>query len=165
MTDIIHLQEIWDELARIAETLKTTLNLKGVYQGDYAFQPQMGSIPDLVNGLWIHPTPEMTSEPSDLPHVLMQRYRFRCVYVRKISLNENPTKQMVAEVKQIANAFMAQRHMPNIVGLPEYARVLWLNVASVDFQCQEDDFTSGIAADLKAVAFQVDVMVRTKVTT
>jgi len=161
MSDIIHLQEIWDELARLAETLKVSLSLKGVYQGDYAFQPTAG-ISNMVNGLWIHPTPEMTSEPDDLPRRLIQRYRFRFVYVRRINLNENPTKQIVAEIKALINMYTSKFDLPDITNMPAHAQVLWCNIASVDFQPQEDDFTAGVAADLKAVAFQMDCFVRTR---
>jgi|SRR5882672_2317180 len=161
MADIIHLQEIWDELARIAEMQKAALGLKGIYQGDYAFQPTAG-IGDMVNGLWIHPTPEMTSEAAGMPRGLIQRYQFRFVYVRRISLNENPTKRIVADVKTLVNAFADKFDLPDITGLPSHAQVLSCNVASINFQPQEDDFTAGVAADLKAVAFQMDVQVRTR---
>ncbi len=161
MTDIIHIQEIWDELARIGETLKSSLNLKGIYQGDYALQPTQG-IPAMVNGIWIHPTPRMTSKPSAMPRRLEQHYYFRFVYIRRIYQNQNSAKLIVAELKALVNAYAAKYHLPDITNLPSHAQILSANVGEIDFQPEEDQATQQIAADLKAIAFQMDVTVLTR---
>jgi hypothetical protein len=159
--DIIHVRPILDEISRIFETeLKTPLSLNAVIQGDLSFQPTAG-IPNLVNGIWIHPV-QMTNQSNEIPRGLQQVYQFRIVYLRRIALNANPMDQILDDVKLIINTLTDNYHLPSIAGLPAHAQIYWAHVDNLEFDPQEDEYVARMAADIKAVAFQLSVVVRTR---
>lgn len=159
MSDIIFVRQIAEEIARIIETLRTSLSLKSTIIGEMNFQPTAG-VTNLVNGVWIVPNPIMNNDPDELPKVLMQKYFYRLVYVRRIVLNENPVKKTMADVATIINALTDKIHCPDITTLPATAQVLWMLVRTVEWNPGEDNYVQQFGADLTAVAFNLEVQVR-----
>lgn len=161
MSDVIFVRQIAEEIARIAETLREQLNLKSTIIGEMNFQPTAG-ITNLVNGLWIVPTPTTNINPDAIPKVLIETYFYRLVYVRRIGRNENVVKQHMADVATIINALTDKVHMPDITTLPSTAQILWMLVKSVEWEPGEDRYVQTFGADLTAIAFNVEVQVRCK---
>lgn len=160
--DVIHIDQIIEELQRIFEVeLKSTLNLKSVMEGPIEFLPTP-TIAELANGIWVSPYPDTTMRPSELPRQMEQVYAFRVVYVRRMAVGENPSKQSRADARIIINKLYDKFTLPDITNLPATAQILWLWVPRIEWSPPEDDLVARIAADLTATAFQIEVRVRTR---
>jgi hypothetical protein len=159
MSDIIFVRQIAEEIARIVETLRTTLSLKSTIIGEMSFNPTAG-VGNLVNGVWIIPTPTTQIEPDSIPRILIQRYFYRVIFVRRINRNENVVKQHMADVATIINALTDKIHMPDITNLPATAQILQMLVRSVEWNPGEDNYVQQFGADLTAIAFNIEVEVR-----
>jgi hypothetical protein len=150
---------IWNELARLLEAeLKSSMGLKSIIQGSFASQPTPG-LATLVPGIWVHPSPAMTVEETEMPRVMIQKHNFRLIYLRKMGLNENPTQITAADAVTIANMLTANFTLP-AASMPANAQILWMMVRTVEFEPQEDDLVATISADVRAAALQVEVTVR-----
>ena len=162
MADVIHIITIAEELQRIFDAdLKTSLNLQSVMLGKLEWLPPT-AITGLVNGIWINTAPAMTNDPSELPRQLLQKYNFRIVYVRRMAINENPTKKAMEDAKVIGNKLIDKISLPDITNMPSTAMVLWIMPRSFEWEPPEDDYVGRIAADLTAMAINLEVMVRTR---
>lgn len=161
-SNIVHVQPIIEELQRIiSDGLTATLNLKGVHIGDVAFSGSHG-ISNLVNGVWIVPSPSTTNDPDSMPKMFIQKYYFRLLYIRRIALNENPIQKNMTDIKEIVNLLTDKISLPDLTNLPSSAQILWALVRSVEWMPPENDFVSRIAADLLAMAVNIEVNVRTR---
>ena len=159
MSDIIFVRQIAEEIARIIETLRSTLNLKATIIGEMNFQPSTG-VTNLVNGVWIIPTPVMNNAADSIPKILIQQYYYRVIYLRRIAVNENPVTRSMADVATIINALTDKIHCPDITTLPATAQILWMLVKSVEWNPGEDSYVQQFGADLTALAFNIEVQVR-----
>lgn len=159
MSNIIFVREVAEEIARIVETLRTSLSLKAVIIGEMSFQPTVG-VTNLVNGVWIVPTPVTTIDADALPKVLLTRYFYRLVYVRRIGLNENVVKKSMADVATIVNTLTDHWHVPDITNIPQSAQILWMGTRSIEWEPSEDSLVQTLGADMTAVAFNLEVQVR-----
>lgn len=158
MSDIIFVRPIAEEIARIVETLRSTLSLRSVIIGEMNFQPTAG-LTNLVNGVWILPSPNTTIDPDALPKQLQERYFYRLVYVRRIGLGENVVKARMADVATIVNALTDHIH-PDITSMPATAEVLWMLVRNIEWEPSEDGMVQTFGADMTAVAFSLEAHVR-----
>lgn len=159
MSDIIFVRQIAEEIARIVETLRTTLSLKSTIIGEMNFQPTAG-VTNLVNGVWIIPTPVTTIDPDALPKVLLEKYFYRLIYVRRVARGENVVKQSMADAAVIVNALTDKVHLPDITNLPATAQILWMLTKSIEWTPGEDSLVQNFGADMTAVAFNIEAVVR-----
>lgn len=161
MSDIIFVRQIAEEIARIVETLRLTLNLKAVIIGEMNFQPSPG-VTKLVNGVWIIPTPVTTIDPDALPKVVLERYFYRLVYVRRMAPGENVVKKAMEDAAVLVNALTDHWHVPDITTLPQSAQILWMGTRSIEWEPGEDNAVQALGADITAIAFNLEVQVRAR---
>lgn len=161
-SNIFHIVTITQELQRIADFhLTSALGLKSVQIGEISAQPTSGIL-DVVPGIWIQPMPATENLFDELPRVNLQKYFFRFVYVRLIGLNENLVKKSMVDSVQVMNTYADKIYLQDITNLPSGTNILWQNINKVEWRPSEDAYLQQINADLAAIAFQVEVVVKTR---
>lgn len=164
LSNIIHVEAIADELARIADIdIKTGLspNLVSVNIGDLTSMPAP-TILEMCPGIWIKPSPATTNEFDLMPKPMAQKYYFRIVYVRLIQPNENLVKKAMRDATFIINSYSDKLQLPDLTNIPTGTHVLWAMTKSIEWQPPEDDFSVRCHADLTAIAFNLEVNVITR---
>ncbi len=152
--------EVWEELARLCEVnLHPTLNVK-VIKGSFASQPTPG-IANMIPGIWINATPTLVNDEVEMPRVFQQQINFRLIYLRRMQENENPTVETAEDAVTIAQMINDNFTLPS-ASMPDNCQVLWTKVKTIEFEPQEDDLIATLAADVRAVAVQVEVTVRVR---
>ena len=160
--DIFHVEPIIEELQRIANvSLKTPLGLKTVSIGDITTLPTPG-ISNVVPGIWIQPLPATTNEFDEMPRVMEQKYFFRFVYLRYVNKGESIIKKTMEDATLIMNTYVDKYQFPDITNLPAGTHVLWAMIKSVEWRPPEDAYVQQIHADLTAIAFNMEIEVKTR---
>jgi len=158
MAQRLHLKELLNEYLRIFRTeFQSSLNLKSVIKGHIDFVP-VQDVPNRVNGIWIAPEP-MTIDRVMLPKELQITYNFRVVYVRRIGVNENVNEAKVNDILTITEKIIDKFKLEDLT--LTNAQVLWSFPVSVDPEPPEDVYVAAIAAELVAMAFNIQTVVRT----
>jgi hypothetical protein len=106
--------------------------------------------------------PATTNEFDELPRVMEQKYFFRFVYTRLIHTRENIIKKSMEDAELIMNTYTDKYMMPDITNLPSGTNILWTIVKSVEWRPPEDMYVQQIHADITAIAFNMEVVVKTR---
>jgi hypothetical protein len=164
LSNIIHVVPIIEELQRIGDSLIKSLltpNLVSINIGDITAMPSPG-VAALCPGLWIQPTPATTNEFMYLPKPMLQKYFFRVVYVRLIQPNENIVKKAMLDAAIIVNTYCDKMLLPDITNLPTGTQIMWAMTKSIEWRPPEDDYVVRCHADLTAIAFNMEINVKTR---
>lgn|SRR5574339_10583 len=160
--NMFHVIVLCGELQRIAVAeLQVALGLKSVMIGDITSMPTPG-ITNIIPGIWIQPMPATTNEFDELPRVMSQKYYFRFVYVRLIGRGENIINKSMQDITLIMNTYCDKYQLPDITNLPTGTQALWAMIKSVEWRPPEDMYVQNIHADLAAVAFNLEIEVKTR---
>lgn len=159
MTQRLYPKEILNEILRIFKVeLASSLSLVSAIKGEMNWLPPE-SIPNLVNGVWIHPTGQIGINRVTLPRGLQIDYNFRVVYVRRIGLNENINEVKLNDICTITEKMIDFFELPNLA--LDSAQVLWCMPTAVETEPVEDVFVNALSADLIATAFIMNCATRT----
>jgi len=159
--DMFHINTLIQELQRIGWTLESDLNLKEVAVGDITTMPSPG-ISNIIPGIFIQPMPATTNDFDELPRVMTQKYFFRFVYVRMIGRGERIIQKSIDDATLIMNTYTDYYQMRDITNLPSGTQVLWAIIKTVEWRPPEDMYMQQVHADLAAIAFNMEIEVKTR---
>lgn len=161
MPNRLHTNEILEGLMQLIEdNLRVTLSLQGIYRGNIAYLPPT-DITTMVNGVWLNLEKPVELEEVTLPKGLLDTYRLRLVYIRKIDTTSNPLDVKINDADRIAN-LVWDNMKPSFSGMTN-AQILWMLPRVVEYEPAEDAFVASISADLMAVAMEIEFKVRTRI--
>lgn len=160
MSTKIHTKEIVNHIMSLFESdLKTSLSLVGIYKGGLAWLPPI-AISEMANGIWLDLTQTTDIEEVAMPTGIQVIYRIRIIYVRRIDISNNVLDAKMNDAATIIDKIYEKHKLPGLT--LNGGNVLWWLPSVIEYQPAEDNFVSAIAADLTAVAFNTEVIVRTK---
>lgn len=144
----------------LEDALRTPLNLVGIYKGNLAWLPPR-DLTTMVNGIWLNLEKSVDLEEVSMPKGLLDTYRIRLIYVRKIDTTSNPLDVKIDDADTIAN-LLWDNLKPTFPGMGN-AFVLWMLPRQVEYEPVEDSFVASISSDMMAVAIEIELKVRTRI--
>jgi len=161
MTQRLHANEILDEILNVFESnLKTALNLQGVYRGTLAWLPP-SDMAQMVNGIWVELLESSEIKDVAMPKGITVTYRIRCLFVRRIDVSNNVSKQRIADAEQMIETIFNNYLLGTINPPLSNGQVLWWLPKLIEWYPPENDFVEGLSSDLSAIACNTELEVRT----
>lgn len=159
MAKRIHANEILDGIAALCKLhLETPLSLQAIIRGSIEWFPNQSLLP-LVNGIFLHLEPAIEVTRVQMPKDLQFLYAVRLVYVRRNAENEDINRKKIDEITLIAETIIDNYNLPDVS--LENGQILWCFPRNIETEPPEDFIAADVAADLSAVAFNLEVVVRT----
>jgi hypothetical protein len=155
-----HLTELLDEYLRILNNdLRVPLDLKLIQRGSLEFMPAE-SLSNVIPCIFVDIDPNIRINRVTMPDGLEVIYNFRFIYVKKLIEGENSLKVKETDFKLITEKILDEYRLTNLT--LTNGQVLWSLVNEIEFKPPEDVYVASISADMIAMAFRVDTVVRSR---
>lgn len=163
MPNRLFTNQILEGIMSLIETnLKTSLSLVGIYRGNLAWLPP-NEINTMANGIWLNLESPVQLEEVSMPKGLLDTYRIRMIYIRRIDLTTNPLDQKIDDADLIANLVWDNLKPTFSLGGSGNAQILWWLPRTVEYEPAEDSLVAAISADLMAIAIDTELKLRTRI--
>ena|SRR3990167_6595708 len=149
-------------MSLIETNLKASLSLVGIYRGNLAWLPP-NEITSMANGIWLNLEAPVDLEEVSMPNGLLDTYKIRIIYIRRIDLTTNPLDQKIEDADDIANLVWDNKKPTFSLGGSGNAHILWWLPRTVEYEPAEDSLVAAISADLMAIAINTELKLRTRI--